>query len=216
MQPEFWHQRWHDQAIGFHEPVPHALLVRHWRALALPAGARVFVPMCGKTLDIDRLLGHGHRVVGSELSPIAAEALFARLGLQPAITSSGSLQCWRAGAMELWVGDHFALAREQLGAVDAVYDRAALIAMPSELRGPYARQMDVLAAGAPQLLITLDYDQSRLKGPPFSVPEEELRSLYPQRSLQRLESAPLEGGLKGQCPASENAWRLGPASRHAS
>lgn len=209
MQPEFWHQRWRDQAIGFHEPVPHALLVRHWSTLALPAGARVFVPMCGKTLDIDWLLGAGHRVAGSELSPIAAEALFARLGLQAAITPHGPLQCWRAGAVELWVGDHFALTPELLGPVDAVYDRAALIAMPPELRGPYARQMDRLADDAPQLLITLDYEQSRRNGPPFSVAEEELRRLYPQRPLQCLESTDLEGGLKGVCPASEIAWRLG-------
>lgn len=211
MHPEFWHDRWQRQQIGFHEPVVNPLLIRHFDALNLPPDARLFVPMCGKTLDIDWLLERGHAVVATKLSPIAVTMLFERLGLAPAVADAGkSLECWRAGPLEVWVGDHFHVQPAQLGGADAVYDRAALIAMPADMRPAYARQMLSLVPRAPQLLITLEYDQSRLDGPPFSVDGGELRRLYPRHTLHRLASEQIVGGLKGKVPATENVWRLEP------
>lgn len=211
MQPDFWHDRWARQQIGFHEPAANPLLVKHFGTLALQPGARVFLPLCGKSLDIDWLLVQGYRVAASELSAIAVKALFARLGLAPTVETAGPLQCWRAGQLEVWVGDHFQVDPRQLGHVDAVYDRAALIAMPATMRPDYAAQLVRLAGDAPQLLVTLEYDQSCIDGPPFSVPEGELRRLYPGRELRRLASAAVEGGLKGRCPASEQVWHVAGA-----
>lgn len=212
MQPDFWHDRWARQQIGFHEPAPNPLLLRHFAVLGLRPGARLLLPLCGKTLDIDWLLARGHEVVGSELSPIAVTALFERAGLTPSIEQLGALQRWRADRLEIWVGDHFQIGHRQLGAVDAVYDRAALIALPGQMRPAYAAQLIRLAGDAPQLLVTLEYDQACVEGPPFSVTDDELRTLYAGRSLRRLASAAIEGGLKGRCPASEQVWHLGPRS----
>ncbi|MFO7325188.1 MAG: thiopurine S-methyltransferase [Pseudomonadota bacterium] len=211
MHPQFWHERWQRQQIGFHEPEVNPLLVHHHDALRLARGARVFVPLCGKTLDIDWLLSRGHAVVATELSPIAVTALFGRLGVEPAVEDAGNgPQRWHGGRLEVFVGDHFQVPLQRLGHVDAVYDRAALIALPAAMRPAYARHMQQLAPRAPQLLVTLEYEQSRLDGPPFSVDEAELRILYPAHTLRRLASGAIDGGLKGKVPASENVWLLGP------
>src|SRR5690606_38680974 len=110
------------------EPAPNPLLLRHFDALGLAPGARLFLPLCGKTLDIDWLLSGGLEVTASELSAIAVTALFERLRLSPVVEHHGALQRWRASRLEVWVGDHFSLDRDTLGRIDAVYDRAALIA----------------------------------------------------------------------------------------
>ncbi len=210
MQPDFWHDRWNRQQIGFHEPAPNPLLLDHVDALGLSRGARVFVPLCGKTLDIDWLLERGHAVAGTELSPIAITALFDRLRLTPVIEPAGELQRWHAGALQVFVGDHFRLQPSDLGRVDAVYDRAALIAMPPQMRPEYGRQMLRLAGHAPQLLVTLEYPQAELNGPPFSVPAAELPTLYPSHRRERLSVHAIEGGLKGKVPACEVVWKLLP------
>ena len=212
MQPGFWHDRWARQQIGFHEPAPNPLLLRHLQALALPPGARVLLPLCGKTLDIDWLLAQGHAVVGSELSQTAVTEVFTRNGLSPSVETIDSLQCWRAGRLQIWVGDHFRIDA-RLGPVDAVYDRAALIAMPADMRPAYAAQLIRLAGSAPQLLVTLEYDQSCMQGPPFSVAGDELHALYAGRRLRKLASESIEGGLKGRCPAAEVVWHVESPTR---
>lgn len=211
MQPGFWHDRWARQQIGFHEPAPNPLLLRHFDALGMAPAARLFLPLCGKTLDIDWLLSRGHQIAGCELSAVAAAALFERLQMAPAVEHFDALQRWRAPQLEIWVGDYFRLDPHVLGRVDGVYDRAALIAMPASMRVAYASQMTRLAADAPQMLVTLQYDQSLLDGPPFSVGEDELRTLYPGRTLHRLARAAVDGGLKGKVPATETVWVLAAA-----
>jgi thiopurine S-methyltransferase len=137
--------------------------------------------------------------------------LFGELAVEPRIEPAGALARWSGGGAEIFVGDLFALAPETLGAVDAVWDRAALVALPAETRPAYAAHLSALAAGAPQLLVTFDYDQALMEGPPFSVTEEEVRALYGRtHEVALLESAAVEGGLKGFCPAVERAWRLQP------
>ena len=212
MQAEFWHERWSSNQIGFHESVENPLLVAHFAALGMAKGARVFLPLCGKTLDIDWLLSNGYRVAGAELSQLAVASLFERLKLVPTIEDvggvAGGFSRWSAADLDVFVGDIFALSAGVLGQVDSVYDRAALIALPPDMRERYAAHLDAITKGAPQLLITLAYDQSRMAGPPFSVVEGELRTLYGDRAPVQLSSQELPGGLKGKCPATEKAWLL--------
>lgn len=208
MEADFWHQRWSSNQIGFHESAVNPLLVTHFDALGLAAGARVFVPLCGKTLDIDWLLARGFRVVGAELSPLAVAQLFERLGMAPEVQITGGLERWSAAALEVFVGDFFALSAATLGAVGAVYDRAAIIALPSAMRRQYVAHLDMLAPSAPQLLITLDYEQSCMDGPPFSVTAAEVQQLHGRRKPALLASHDVPGGLKGRCQATENVWLL--------
>ncbi len=212
MEHAFWHNRWATNQIGFHEPSANPLLLRHLGALDLAEGSRLLLPLCGKTPDIAWLLAAGYRVVGAELSELAVQQLFAELGETPRIsTPHGALKAYEAGELKVFVGDIFELSRDLLGSVDAIYDRAALVALPATMRPRYARHLAGIGAGAPQLLISFDYEQSLLAGPPFAVTAEELAALYGDRyRLQLLERQPLAGGLKGQCPADEVVWLLRP------
>ena len=179
MQPEFWHQRWADNQIGFHQQAPTPLLLKHWPALGVPAGARVFVPLAGKSLDMAWLAAQGHRVLGVELSQLAVEQFFAEHGLQPDIRESRYGRHYAAGDIELICGDAFGLDAELLRDCAAVFDRAALIALPPELRRRYAGELyAALPAGCRGLLVSLEYPQAERAGPPFSVPEDEVHDLF--------------------------------------
>lgn len=211
MDPRFWHERWEKNEIPFHERKANPILVRHFSRLGMRKGARVFVPLCGKTLDIGWLLSKGFRVAGAELSEIAVRQLFEELGVEPKIskTRSGEGKEFSAKNIDIFVGDIFKVTRASLGAVDAVYDRAALVALPEKMRKRYSAHLMKISGRAPQLLVTYDYDQSALPGPPFSISNCELVEHYaPDFDLVLLSSHWLEGGLKGKCPAIENVWLL--------
>jgi len=107
MQPEFWHKKWESNQIGFHQPEVNPYLQRHWPDLAIPAQARVLVPLCGKSLDLLWLAGRGHRVLGVELSEKAVEDFFREQQLQPQVSEQGDFKVYRADAIELWCGDFF-------------------------------------------------------------------------------------------------------------
>ena len=169
--------------------------------------------MCGKTLDIAWLLGRGIRVVGIELSPLAVGELFEELGVAPEVTSVGGLRHHRAEGIDVFLGDIFELDRARLGSVDAVYDRAALVALPPPMRSRYASHVRRISGGTRQLLVTFEYDQSRLEGPPFSVDEAEVRTLYESDyAMSILSTSDVPGGLKGKVPAVDRAWLLEPRS----
>ncbi|KXU99700.1 thiopurine S-methyltransferase [Gluconobacter potus] len=207
----FWQEKWERGETGFHEPQANPLLTRHIAALDLLAGAQIFVPLCGMSQDMVWLAGQGYHVTGCELSDVAVRRFFSDLGLTPAIVQAGPLRRFFAGSISILEGNIFDLTPGLLGPMDAIYDRAALIAFPEDLRRAYVAHLLSLTGPVPELLVTLDYDQSCLKGPPFSVSEASLRSYYGKAyTLTLLESRAVEGGLKGRCPASENVWRLSP------
>ena len=179
MHQDFWHQRWQENRIGFHQDAPTPLLLKHWPALDVPAGAKVFVPLAGKSLDMLWLAQQGHPVLGVELSQLAIEQFFAEHGLHPESEATRYGTHYRAGNIELICGDAFALDEAILADCAAVFDRAALIALPPALRQRYVLELHArLPAGCRGLLVTLEYPQDEREGPPFSVQEEEVRALY--------------------------------------
>ena len=211
MDARFWHERWEKNEIPFHEKKTNPVLRKYFGRLALRKGARVFVPLCGKTLDIHWLLSKGYRVAGAELSKIAVEQLFAELGVEPKISqmAGGRGSKYSARNIDIFVGDIFGVTRPKLGRVDAIYDRAALVALPENVRRRYAAHLVRITNRAPQLLATFDYDQKAMPGPPFSISNSELVERYGQSyELVLLASASVRGGLKGKCAAVENVWLL--------
>jgi thiopurine S-methyltransferase len=187
MEPEFWHQRWASNQIGFHEDQVNAYLARHYADLGLAPGETVFVPLCGKSLDLRWLADQGARVVGVELSPIAVESFFAEQGLSPRVSKEGAFEVWESGPIRLLCGDYFTLAPADLAGVHAVYDRAALIALPPERRADYVGHLDRLLPGARRtLLVSLEYFQEEMQGPPFSVAEQEVRTLFADAQVKQI------------------------------
>lgn len=189
MHAEFWQARWARSEIGFHLPEVNPYLQRYWPALGLPEGARVLVPLCGKSLDLVWLAGQGYQVVGVELAPRAVEDFFTEHGLQPQVSDVGVFRHYQVGSLEIYCGDFFALSAQQLDGCTALYDRAALIALPAEMRTRYVKHLSqVLPSGCQGLLVTLDYDQDKMDGPPFAVSDDEVQHLLAANwQLQELE-----------------------------
>jgi thiopurine S-methyltransferase len=209
MDHNFWHLKWKNNEIGFHLADVNPLLLAHFNSLNLPSGSRLFLPLCGKTRDIVWLLGQGYSVVGAELSELAIQQLFGDLGVVPNIVHRDKFICYSATNITIFVGDFFDLTRELLGVVNAVYDRAALVALPQEMRSRYSSHLVQLSACAPQLLIAYEYDQQLVAGPPFSISIAEVHRHYDKYFRpQLLISVDVKGGLKGQFKAVEHVWLL--------
>jgi len=209
METSFWIQKWEKKEIGFHVSEANPLLVKYFKELSLPSGSRIFVPLCGKTLDISWLMSQGYRVVGAELSEIAIEELFTELGLEPTITERGKIKHYSAKNIDIFGGDIFELTDHIIGTVDAIYDRAALVALPKDLRNKYTLHLRELTQKAPQLLICYVYDQRLLEGPPFSISDEEVKQHYgDDYALSLLAGVNVAGGIKGKGVATEHVWLL--------
>lgn len=179
MDADFWLQKWQEGQIGFHRHDVMPLLQKHWPSLQLPEGSRVLVPLCGKSLDMHWLAAQGHRVLGVELSPLAVTQFFEEAGLQPERTTSPYGEHFSAGPIEIILGDAFGLDPGLLADIAGVYDRAALIALPPDLRLRYRDTVyAALPAGCQGLLITLEYPQEEKAGPPFSVAQAEVEGLF--------------------------------------
>jgi thiopurine S-methyltransferase len=179
MQPEFWLERWQQGLIGFHQDRINDYLTRHFARTGAQQGGTVLVTLCGKSLDMVWLHDQGLSVVGVEVSPLAVEAFFSENNLKPTITSSGKFQRYHADDITLLCGDFFDLTPADIGDIAAVYDRASLIALPPEMRHSYADHLaKLLPGGTKVLLITMEYPQEQMQGPPFSVRESEVQALY--------------------------------------
>lgn len=209
MDSSFWLQKWKKNEINFHKSEANPVLVNYFKELSLSTDSRIFVPLCGKTLDISWLLSKGYRVAGAELVEMAVEQLFDELGVKPKISRFGKTSLYSAKDIDIFVGNIFDVSNENLGSVDAIYDRAALVALPEAMRNRYTAHLTETTGKAPQLLITYEYDQNLMKGPPFSISNEEVERHYSDSyHLSFIASTDVVGGLKGKCAAKENVWLL--------
>jgi len=188
LQPDFWHERWQLGQIAFHQGAVERQLQQHWPGLQVTDGV-VFVPLCGKSLDLKWLRDRGLGVTGVELSSIALESFFLEHGILTRRTAGDDFDRFESPGLRLLRGDLYRLSRETLGPVRAVYDRASLIAMTPDSRTRYVKQMSALTPpGTKTLLITVEYPQHQMSGPPFSVSAADVEDLYGKNhSIQLLE-----------------------------
>ncbi|MAT65863.1 MAG: thiopurine S-methyltransferase [Gammaproteobacteria bacterium] len=207
MEAQFWLDKWACNQIGFHADAPHPRLVAHFDALAVGKGARVFVPLCGKSHDMRWLADTGCEVLGVELADLALRDFIAEQRLVAVREPGASLACYRAAGYTLYSGDFFALDGDTLGAVDAIYDRAALIALAPAQRAAYAARLAQLSrCGTRLLLITVDYDQNVVSPPPFVIARDELETLF-GRDWAISHLATVTAEVKGE-PGSETVYIL--------
>ena len=194
MDTEYWLQRWREGRTGWHHEAVMPLLEKHWPSLGVPRNSRVFVPLCGKSLDMLWLSRQGMRVLGVDVSPIAIESFLAENQLHARTRSAAEGTHYEVtnapgGDVEIVNGDVFEVDSGAIRQCKAFYDRAALIAMPAPTRTQFARDVYMqLPAGSSGLLITLDYPEHQMQGPPFSVDEAEVHRLFDaQWKVERLE-----------------------------
>jgi thiopurine S-methyltransferase len=217
MKHDFWHERWLRNEIGFHQQGFNTHLQEFWRSLGLPADAGVFVPLCGKTLDLLWLRAQGHEVMGVEISPVAVRDFFRENDLTPRVSRQGLFERWETDGLAILCGDFFDLGAGDLKNCSGVFDRASLIALPPEMRRDYAIHLrQITPPMARTLLVAMEYPQEQMQGPPFSVREEEVRELYDQAyDITRLYSLDiLEENVrfqeKGLTSLIEKVYRLEP------
>lgn len=192
MQKEFWYDKWQADQIGFHLESAHPLLQKfHDQVFA--SSQSVFVPLCGKSKDLVFLAQQHHQVIGNELSDKAVQAFYLenyqldnaqltalsdKLELKHSNLSTRGLCHYSLNGVSIFQGDFFQLEKDQLKGVEAIYDRAALIALPTAMRLDYVAHLKTLFNSANLLLITLEYEQAKMDGPPFSVSRNEVDSLF--------------------------------------
>lgn len=175
--PEFWHNKWAANQIGFHLEDVNPLLIKFWEKTEPSYEKSVFVPLCGKSEDLIWLASKHEDVQGVELSQIAVRAFFAEHLYTPTVTQiSAQHELYQFDELNIYTGDYFSAPIQP---VDTIYDRASLVALPEEMRMQYVERLKQrLKPGGKILLVTLDYDQSEMAGPPFSVPKLEIGQLF--------------------------------------
>lgn len=193
MQSEFWHERWQTGRIGFHLDRVNPFLQNYWSQMTTSGKGQVLVPLCGKSLDMLWLREQGHDVIGVELSELACNEFFSAQGVDVSVASNADFSVREVDGLALWCGDFFKLPESCYDNVSWVYDRAALIALPAEMRKQYAAELKLkLPTGVSVLLVTLEFESA--EGPPFAVSEAEVRALYEDRfSVKRLAAEQMEG-----------------------
>ena len=179
MEKDFWLERWKNEQIGFHEQEANPFLTEYWQALHLVPGSKVFVPLCGKSVDMQWLRSQGHPVIGVELSEKAAQDFFKENDYTASVAKVNTFVCYEANNIEIKCGDFFDLSKAELASVNAVYDRASMVALPLEMRQRYVQHMaKILPPKTQILLITFDYPPAEMQGPPFSVSPANVEALY--------------------------------------
>jgi thiopurine S-methyltransferase len=214
MHPDFWHERWQANKIGFHQGQANAALQAWCPTLDVPADATVVVPLAGKSHDLDWLAARGHPTTGIELSPVAVDAFFAERDLTPTVRTVGPFQAHESGRLRMLLGDALATTRDHV-APRAFYDRAATVALPPPLRDRYAQMLaNLMEPGDVGLTVLLDYPQDRRQGPPFAISPDEAHRLYGDAfDLTLLERTDLVASdptmLGGGLPwVHRDVWRL--------
>jgi thiopurine S-methyltransferase len=175
-----WLQMWSNQQTDdFHQVSFNKYLVRFWPELNIPHGNRIFVPLCGKSLDIIWLAEQGYKVIGVELSPVAVKAFFKENRLKPVKQQLGNFCLWTHGNISILCGDYFALSKAQLGQIDTVYDRAALTALPEEIRSLYVSHLHAIVSESTNIfLLTIEDTEDNQYLQLSQQVDAELISLY--------------------------------------
>ena len=215
MQPDFWLNRWRTAQIGFHQASVDRHLKAYWPLLKLRANSPVFVPLCGKSLDLMWLRERGHSVKGVELSPVALESFFMEHGIPARRHVLADFDAYEADGLTLFRGDYFKLTSALLGSVSAIYDRAALISWPPAARESYVKQLNLLTSPGTQTLLTVvEFPPDQMSGPPFPLTRDTIENLYASHysieELARHEILELEPRLKarGLTELREVCYRL--------
>jgi thiopurine S-methyltransferase len=208
-----WHERWREGRIGFHRSEPNPNLTNHALGMRGWPGS-VFLPLCGKTVDMMWLADRGARVVGNELVPQAVSAFFEENELQPEEKPSDDIVSFTAGEIEILQGDFFDVKKSHLGEIDWAFDRGSLIALPPDVRPKYCKHLvELLGPGKEILLVQVEYDQDKMNGPPFSVSADEIRQHFDGHNLTLLDEKPaLEEDspfrAQGLTWLTERVWRI--------
>jgi thiopurine S-methyltransferase len=189
MNKEFWVNAWADGRTNFHQ-----ITANPWLQLGLSelksTPKRALVPLCGKTIDLLTLAQKGIEVVGVEIAAQAVDEFFRENKLTPGISKEGAYSAYRVPGLTILSGDFFEIESwpDYNEGFDFIYDRAALIALPLELRTRYLKVIKSLITDQTRYLVDfISYDGPLDLGPPFSVSPDEIIEFFKDfRKIKKL------------------------------
>ncbi len=182
MEISYWQSRWRNDKIGWHLDVVYPPLRKFWSQLSLKSQARILVPLCGRSQDMKWLAEQSCRVIGVEVSQKALQDFMELWDEEFTTDSSHGFTIYQSTSIELWQGDFMKIPENKIKPVDAIYDKAAIVALPENMRNEYAKKLLNLCNTHTQILLqTFEYKQDEMNGPPFSVDEKEISRLFGDR-----------------------------------
>ncbi|WP_371372503.1 thiopurine S-methyltransferase [Thalassotalea aquiviva] len=193
MDHDFWLNCWQHSRLGFHQDEFHPLLARYFPTLCKPTDTCVLVPLSGKSSDLLFFKNHLD-VVANELSDIACLDFFKENQLEYSVIQEGAFKRYQSDQLSLYQGDFFSLNAQDLPNVDWIYDRAAIIALPELMRRQYVEHLkSFMLPNTRVFLLSLEFDQTQMKGPPFSVEQDEIKTLFQGFTIEKLAERDLTG-----------------------
>lgn len=188
MDATFWHRKWEVGEIGFHKSDVNPIVTRYFKDIK--PDQRILVPLCGKSLDMLWLRERAH-VIGCELSGIAVEQFFSENKLTPKKINIDGYEKFVIDKLEIYQADFFSLSPNLTGPIDQIYDRAAAVALPPQMRVQYYNHLKQFRFKR-MVMVILNYDQSIMNGPPFSVSLEEIKLHFQDYQIEVLEELTTE------------------------
>ena len=211
MVEQQWLERWQTGNTSFNMSEPNELMIQYFSVLALQANDTVLVPLCGASIDMRYLLEQGYRVIGSELSEIACQQFFLENKLYYDKMQDANFTVYKGDNITLFCGDFFSLTPEHTGKINAIYDRAALIALPADERDSYAAKLQELMPDFDLFLLSVTHDSA--DGPPFSICKDKIEHVFSTIELTELASSTQTNTIdlllsRGLVNVKEIAYRL--------
>jgi len=185
-----WLDRWKKGTTGWHRSDINPQLIKHINQLVEARPQKIFVPLCGASLDMKYLIDKGFHVVGVELSPLAIDRFFKENQIEHKVSKVEDFDLYEGKNIDIYCGDFFKLKKDYFYDVSCVYDRAALIALNPDLQKKYARHLkEILPNSTKILLLTMFYPQNEMEGPPYSVGDDKVEVLFSEfKEIKKISS----------------------------
>lgn len=167
------------------------LVQYHDRLVQGKKNSRVFVPLCGKSLDLIYLSEQGHEVIGLEYSKIAVNDFFEENNLAYNKEQCEGSPFVKYAAKDknitIYQGDLFDFSQEVCGSgsIDAVWDRGSFVAINVSSRDKYVELMSSLVKPSGRILMEIvKYHDPDYYGPPRIILEQDLKSYFKRFTVE--------------------------------
>lgn len=185
MNKVFWNNKWENNEIGFHQNNVTPLLKKylHYFLDKNSIKKSCLLPLCGKTFDLIYLSEFFKEVTGVELIKKAIEDFYIENNLEMR-TRNSSIS---SKNIEIFNEDFFSFNKSENKKYSYIFDRASLIAISPVSREKYVQSIKrSMSTNCKIFLITIEYKQDQIEGPPFSLSDDDVKSLFKDFKLEKL------------------------------
>lgn len=177
-----WKECWNTPNVEFHNPQLNELFVKYHQRMLTRPGMRIFVPLCGKAVEMKWLVDHGHKVVGLEAAPVPCKAFFEENGIPYNVKEMKGIHGEKYESLDhnivIYSCDFFLFTADICGEFDGIWDSGGLNSMDVEDREAYIRRIRTLMGkGCVNLTEFVNFDKSMVDIT-WSMTKEELQKVF--------------------------------------